>query len=174
MKRNLFFAGVFATVFLWALVAAAQPATPPTLVTFYSVGKSSKLPFGGGPGTQPWWGFIWVDDHKITHQRFAGPHFLTIKLSEGDHSIAGETGGGHEAVADKTTISVHGGIRNFVRLASKSNGAPFAPQHHIVEQVPCQQAHSEAASLDPFKLKRVEKSWLDSVVPESYFPGCEK
>lgn len=154
------------------LAAIAQQEPPLTLVTFYSAGKSSKLPFGGGPGVQPWWGHLWVDDHKITFKRFGGGHFLTMKLSEGDHSLAGETNSGHEG-SDKTVISIHKGIHYFIRLTSKSSGAPFAPIHSFAEQVTCQEAYREAVALEPVKLKRIQKSWLDYVVRESYFPECE-
>jgi len=139
------------------------------LLTLYSAGNSMKLPFGGGPGKQPWYGRLWVDGHKVTLIRKG--QFLTLKLSEGDHSFAGESAWGHQSNTE-TDIFVHGGQRYFVRLTSKSNGMPYAPVHHFAEQVTCQEAYGEAARSEPVKLKSIEKSSLDHVARESYFPEC--
>ena len=105
-------------------------------LTVYSVGNSVKLPFGGGPGIQPWYSRLWVDGRKITFIRRG--QFLTLRLPEGDHSLAGETAWGHQGDA-KTVISIHGEQRSFVRLTSKSNGLPYAPVHHFAEQVTCRE-----------------------------------
>lgn len=148
------------------------PTEPPAgqaLLTLYSAGNSMKLPFGGGPGRQPWYGRLWVDGHKVTLIRKG--QFLTLRLSEGGHSFAGESAWGHESDT-KTDISVHSGQRYFVRLTSKSNGMPYAPVHHFAEPVTCQEAYGEAARSEPVKLKRIEKSSLDHIAREPYFPEC--
>jgi hypothetical protein len=151
-----------------------SPAESPerqVLLTVYSVGSAMKLPFGGGPGIQPWYSHLWVDGRKITFIRRG--QFLTLRLPEGDHSLAGETNWGHESDA-KTVISIHGEQRCFARLTSKSNGLPYAPVHHFAEQVTCREAYDEASRNEPVKLKHIEKSEVDKVARETYFPECGK
>lgn len=146
-------------------------ASAQALLTVYSAGKSNKLPFGGGPGIQPWYGRLWVDGHKIAFIRRG--QFLTLTLSEGDHYLAGETASAHESDT-RTNVSIASAKRYFVRLTSKSNGAPFAPVHYFAELVTCQEAYREGAALEPVKLRRIEKPSLDYVARESYFPECAK
>jgi len=158
-------------VIAWQSELPAEPPPAQVLLTVYSAGSSMKLPFGGGPGRQPWYSHLWVDGHKVAFIRSG--QFLTLKLPEGNHSLGGETGWGHESDA-KTDIYVHGGQSYFVRLTSKSNGAPFAPVHHFAEQVGCQEAYDEAARSEPVKLKHVERSELDKISREGFFPECGK
>ena len=153
-----------------AAIGQQRPAEQ-VLLTVYSVGKANKLPFGGGPGIQPWASHLWVDGHKITFIRRG--HFLTLKLSPGDHYLGGETGWGHESDS-KTKISVPTGQHDFVRLTAKSNGLPYAPIHHFVEELPCHVARGEAAGSEPVKLKHIEKSELERIAPEPFFPECGK
>ncbi len=168
------------------LIGYAQPApkelptaqgrqVPPTevvLITLYSAGKYSKLPFGGGPGVQPWGSHLWVDNHKITVIRKG--YFLTLRLPEGEHALAGENGLGHES-RGKIIISLQRRSRYFIRLTSKSSGAPYAPMHYFAEPVTCQEAYDDGAvAMEPIRMKHVEKSSLDYVVRESYFPECPK
>jgi hypothetical protein len=100
-------------------------------------------------------------------------------MPEGDHTIAGEraTNGVRFGAAPEsgiqTAISLKRGTRYFMRLTVDSKQiAGFGPLHYIAEQVTCQEAYREAAAMEPVKLKRIEKSSLDYVARESYFPEC--
>jgi hypothetical protein len=114
---------------------------------------------------------LWVDDHKVT--LILKGQLLTLKLQEGDHSFAGQNGWARES-GEKTDISVHGGQHYFVRLTSNSTGVPYVPVHYFAEQVTCREAYDEAAGSEPVKLKHVQRSELDKIAREPYFPECGK
>lgn len=160
--------GIIGLIFLCLLVplSLAQQSASSTpsmvLVTVFSAGP--KVHFTTG------YGHLWIDGNKIGF--IERDHFLTLELSEGDHSFIGENNLGHEGSV-ATIISIHGD-HSFVRLSPQSNGAPFAPVHRIAEKVTCEQAYGEAATMKPVSLKRVEKASLDNVVRSSFFPQCEK
>jgi hypothetical protein len=139
------------------------------LLSLYSPqGKTMRIV----PGRQPWRSPLWVDHHKIG--TILPGQFLTLRLSVGDHSLAGFNAWGHESTID-TVISLQVGKRYFMRLIGDSKAvAGFGSAHYIAEQVTCQEAYPEAAALEAVKLKRIEKSSLDYVARESYFPECEK
>ena len=124
------------------------------------------------PGRKSWAGHLWVDHRKVG---FILPgEFLTVKLPEGEHSLAGERFGGHESSA-QTTLSLHEGERYFGRLIVESKAvAGIGPTHWMAETVTCQEAYREAAASEPVKLKHIEKSFLDSVAREPYFPECKQ
>lgn len=150
---------------------AELPAQSPVLLTLYS-------PHGPGmweiPGRKSWGGRLWLDHRKIG---FIGVgQFLTLRLSEGDHSLAGERFSFRVSESSiQTSISLHSGERYFMRLIIESKAvAGFGPTRWIGEPVTCQEAYREAAALEPVKLKLIEKSSLDSVARESYFPECGK
>jgi len=114
-------------------------------------------------------------DHKKIGLITPG-QFLTLKLHEGDHSLAGERFSfvAHES-SIQTVISLHKGERHFIRLIIESKAvAGFGPTRWVGEQVTCLVAYREAAAAEPVKLKRIEKSSLDYVVREPFFPECEK
>lgn len=145
--------------------------SPPVLVllTLYSPHGPGMLEI---PGRKSWGGHLWLDHRKIG---FIVPgQFLTLKLTEGHHSLAGERFAfGPKESSIQTDISLRKGERHFVRLIINSKAvAGFGSTRWIGESVTCQQAYSEAAALEPVKLKRIEKSSLDSVARESYFPEC--
>lgn len=174
--------------FLWTLVLAiAMPLGPsegswelPTelssgqvLLTLYSLrGPVIAGITAGMPGRKAWYGHLWLNHRKIAFISYG--QFLTLKLPGDDYSLAGQTAFGHEGSVSGV-ISLHSQEHYFVRLAVESKAVVgFGPMHYIGEKVSCQEAYREAATMEPVKLKRVEKSSLEQVVRESYFPECEK
>jgi hypothetical protein len=122
------------------------------------------------PGRKSWDGVLWVDHRKIGF--IISGQFLTLRLSEGDHALAGQTSFGHESSIN-TVISLHRGSRYFVRLVVDSKQiAGFGPTHFFAEPATCEEAYHEAAAMQPVKLKRIEKDSLEYVARESYFPEC--
>jgi hypothetical protein len=62
-----------------------------------------------------------------------------------------------------------------VRLTIDSKQiAGFGPLHYIAESITSQEAYAEAAALEPVKLKLIERSSLEQVVRNPYFPECGK
>jgi len=154
-------------------VIAQRPESPPVPVflTLYSPHGPSMLEL---PGRKSWGGRLWVDHQKIG--LITPGQFLILKLPEGDHSLAGERFSfvAHES-SIQTVISLHSGERYFMRLVIESKAVGgFGPTRWLAEQVTCQEASREAAAAEPVKLKRIEKSSLDYVARESYFPECGK
>ena len=141
------------------------------LLTLYSPHGPSMLEM---PGRKSWSGRLWVDHNRIG---LIGPgQFLTLRLPEGDHSLAGERFSflAHES-SIHTVVSLHGGKRYFMRLIIESKAiAGLGPTRWIAEQVTCQEAYREAAALEPVKLKRIERSEIDKIARETYFPECGK
>jgi hypothetical protein len=146
-----------------------EPPLGQVLLSLYSPhGKTMRIV----PGRQPWRSPLWVDHQKIG--TILPGQFLTLRLSAGDHSLAGFSAWGHESTID-TVISLHVGKRYFMRLIGDSKAvAGFGSAHYIAEEVSCQEAYPEAAALEPVKLKHIEKSSLEYVARESYFPECGK
>ncbi len=160
------------------LAAIAQQSELPAELPLGQVLLSLYSPHGPAmlelPGRKSWGGRLWVDHQKIG--LIAPGQFLTLKLSEGDHSLAGERFSffAHES-SIHTIVSLHRGERYFMRLIIESKAvAGLGPTRWIAEQVTCQEAYHEAATLEPVKLKRIEKSSLDYIARESFFPACGK
>jgi len=157
-----------------AIVAVAKEPESPTelqsgqvLVTLYSPHGPSMLEL---PGRKSWGGRLWVDDQKIG--LIVPGRFLTLGLPEGNHFLAGER---YSFFAKEssihTDISLHRGERYFMRLVIDSKAvAGFGPTRWIAEPVTCEEAYHEAATLEPVKLKRIERSEVDRVARETYFP----
>ena len=143
----------------------------PALLTLYSPHGPSMLEL---PGKKSWGGRLWVDHHKIGI--ILPGQFLILKLSEGEHSIAGEQSSFLVRESNLLTpVSLHPGQRYFMRLIIHSKAvAGIGPTRWLAEPVTCQAAYDEAATLEPVRLKRIEKPFLDEVARDSYFPECEK
>jgi hypothetical protein len=179
MKRDQFVMAVF----LWAALASLTfsqepPPLAPVLLSLYSPssrgGFRTKL-----PGRDSWFGHLWVDHRKIG--LIVPGKFVTLKIPEGEHIIAGERGvngvrfGAAPESGIQTAISLHRGTRYFMRLTVDSRQiAGFGPLYYAAEPVTCQEAYSEAVALEPVKLKHIAKPSLEQVVRESYFPECGK
>jgi hypothetical protein len=161
-------------------LAAQTPATPPELVLLSLYSASSHGGFRTKlPGRDSWFGDLWVDHRKIG--LIVPGKFVTLRMPEGDHIIAGERAvngvrfGAARESGIQTAISLHRGRRYFMRLTTDSRQiAGFGPLHYAAEPVTCQEAYSEAVALEPVQLKHIEKSSLEQVVRESYFPECDK
>ena len=154
------------------LAAIAQQPESPTELVLLSLYSPRGPVMRELPGRKSWDGVLWVDHSKIGF--IISGQFLTLRLTEGDHSLAGQTSFGHESSIN-TVISLHTGRRYFMRLIVDSKQiAGFGPTHFIAEPVTCEEAYREAAAMQPVKLKRIERSSLDYVARESYFPECEK
>src|SRR5579863_7351203 len=180
MKRYRLVKAVFFCAALTSVGFSQRPEPPlePLMfLSFYSPsshgGFRSKL-----PGQDSWFGHLWIDHRKIG--LIVPGKFVTLKIPEGSHVIAGEraVNGVRFGMAQEsdiqTAISLHEGPRYFMRLTVQSRQiAGFGPLHYLAEQVTCQEAYSEAVALEPVKLKHIEKSSLEYVVRESYFPECE-
>ena len=140
---------------------------PETLLTLYSPRGHGMLEV---PGRKSWAGHLWLDHDKVG---FIIPgQFLTLKLAEGEHSISGEAFGAHES-HNYTSLSLRRGEHHFIRLVIDSRAiAGIGPTRWIGEEVTCQEAYSEAAAFEPVKLKRIQKSFVDTVTRESFFPQC--
>ena len=169
-------AGVSALLIMAAVasVVAAQEPTPKppaqALLTLYSPHGPKMLVV---PGRKSWGGHLWVDHNEVG--LVTPGQFLTLRLPEGDHVLAGEAFSFFaKESAFNTPVSLHGEERYFMRLAIESKAvAGIGPTRWIAEPVTCQEAFQEAAALEPVKLKRIEKSFLDHLARESYFPECE-
>ncbi|HKN16831.1 MAG TPA: hypothetical protein VJX47_07815 [Candidatus Sulfotelmatobacter sp.] len=145
----------------------ADPTRELVLLTLYSPRGPAMLELSG---KKSWAGHLWLDHNKVG---FIIPgQFLTLKLSEGEHAVAGEAFLARES-SKNTVISLQRGGRYFVRLVVESKAvAGIGPTRWMAEQVTCKEAYGEAASLEPVKLKRIERPSLDHVARESYFPEC--
>jgi hypothetical protein len=155
---------------------AEQPPEP-VLLSLYSPAWRGTVLQSEFPGRGPWFGHLWVDHRKIG--LIVPGKFVTLKMPEGDHAIAGEraTNGVRLGAAPEsgiqTAVSLRRGMRYFMRLTVDSKQiAGFGPLHYVAELVTCQEAYQEAAASEPVKLKRIEKSSLEQVVREPYFPEC--
>jgi len=157
---------------------AKEPGSSPTdlppahvLLTLYSPHGFGMLEW---PGRKSWGGHLWIDHRKIGG--IMPGQFLTLKLPEGDHSLGGEQSSILLRESNlQTQISLHAGGRYFMRLIIESKAvAGLGPTRWIAEPVTCQEAYREAATLGPVKLKRIERSSLERVARESYFPECGK
>jgi hypothetical protein len=166
------------TMAVMAIAAVAKGPGSPTdlppvqvLLTLYSPHGSSMLEL---PGRKSWGGHLWIDHHKIGG--IMPGQFLILKLPEGEHSLAGEQSSFLVRESNlQTPISLHAGERYFMRLIIESKAvAGLGPTRWIAEPVTCQEAYREAATLGPVKLKRIERSSLEQVARESYFPECGK
>ena len=156
-------------------VAAALGAQEPTkqpdaILTLYS-------PRGGMqrtvPGRYAWAGLLWIDNQRVTRRKMMPGHFLSLKLPNGSHAITGWNFWGHESDTG-TAISLEAGKRYFVRLVADSHVvAGFGGTSYFGELVTCEEAHRDAAALEPIKLKHIADAFLESVVRESYFPECK-
>lgn len=174
------------TIAAMAFAAIAQQSESPTelplapvLLSLYSPSWHGTVLQSELPGRGPWYGHLWVD-HREIGLIFPGK-FVTLKMPEGDHIIAGERAingirfGAARESGIQTAISLHRGTRYFMRLTVDSKQiAGFGPLHYIAEPVTCQQAYREAVALEPVKLKRIEKPSLDYIAREPYFPECGK
>jgi hypothetical protein len=177
---------LFMALFLWLAFGSltfsqdtpTEPPLEPVLLSLYSLpshgGFRSKL-----PGQDSWFGHLWVDHRKIG--LIVPGKFVTLKIPEGEHIIAGERGvngarfGPAPESSIQTAVSLHRGTRYFMRLTVDSRQvAGFGPLHYLAEPVTCREAYSEAVALEPVKLKHIEKPILEQVVRESYFPECGK
>jgi len=160
-----------------ALAAIAEESSPTelppgqVLLTLYLPHGPSMLEL---PGRKSWGGCLWVDHQKIG--LIVPGRFLTLKLAEGNHLLAGERYSFTPKESNTyTDISLHRGEHYFMRLVIESKAiAGIGPTRWIAEQVTCQEAYREAATLEPVKLKRIERSSLDYIARESYFPECGK
>jgi hypothetical protein len=159
-----------------ALAAIAKESESPTkstprlvLLTLYSPHGPSMFEL---PGRKSWGGRLWVDHEKIG--LIEPGRFLTLKLPEGSHFLAGERFSFFaKENSIHTDISLHRGERYFMRLVIESKAvAGLGPTRWIAERVTCQEAYREAAALEPVKLKRVEGQSLEYIARESYFPEC--
>jgi hypothetical protein len=129
------------------------------------------------PGRDSWWGPLWID-HREIGQIVPG-EFLILKIPEGDHSFAGERAvngvrfGAARESSIQTVISFHPGGLYYVRLTVDSKQvAGFGPLHYLAESITCQEAYAEADALEPVKLNHIERSSLEQVVRNPYFPEC--
>src|ERR1700676_5336739 len=123
---------------------AALPAGQ-VLLTLYSPHGPSGLEL---PGRKSWGGRLCVDHQKIG--LIVPGRFLTLKLPEGNHFLAGER---YSLVAKEssihTEVSLHRGERRFMRLIIESKAvAGLGPTRWIAEPVTCQEAYREAAVLE--------------------------
>jgi hypothetical protein len=169
-----------------ALAAIAKESESPTelplapvLLILYSPSWHRTVLQSEFPGRGSWFGHLWVDHRKIG--LIVPGKFVTLKMPEGDHIIAGERAingirfGAARESGIQTAISLHRGTRYFMRLTVDSKQiAGFGPLHYIAEPVTCQEAYREAATLEPVKLKRIQRSSLDSIARESYFSRVRK
>lgn len=171
---------MFAAVFFVGSVLVSQafpqglPAKPPpepALLTLYSL---HGFGLGEWPGRKSWGGFLWIDHRKIG--KIIPGQFLTVKLPEGNHSLAGEQSSFVLRESNlQTPMSLQAGERYFMRLIIESKAvAGLGPTRWIAERVTCQDAYREAATLEPVKLKRIDKSSLEQIAREPYFPECGK
>jgi hypothetical protein len=151
----------------------------PVLLSLYSPSWHGTVLQSEFPGRGPWFGHLWVDHREIA--LVVPGKFVTLKMAEGDHIIAGERAtngirfGAARESGIQTAISLHRGTRYFMRLTVDSKQiAGFGPLHYIAEPVTCQEAYLEAAALEPVKLKRIERSEVDKIARETYFPECGK
>ena len=157
-----------------SLAAMGQVSESPNalaLLTVYSPEGPSMLEF---PGRKSWAGHLWLDHGDVG--RLTPGHFLTLKLREGEHCLAGERFSfmAHESDV-RTVFTLHSGQRSFMRLVIESKAvAGFGPTRWLAEPVTCQEASHEAAAAQPVLLKRLEKSALDQVAREPFFPECTR
>ena len=147
---------------------AHSSVTRQVLLTVYSPHGPRMLMV---PGRKSWTGHLWLDHVKVG---FITPgQFLTLRLSGGDHSLAGEAFLAHES-SNNTVISLRHDERYFARLVIENKAvAGIGRTRWFAEQVSCEEAYSEAAALEPVKLKRIEKPLLNHIARESYFPECQ-
>ena len=165
-------------VAVMALGAVAKESEFLTELPLAQVPLTVYSPHGPGmlvvPGRKSWGGHLWLDHQEIG--RILPGQFLTLKLHEGNHSLAGEAFCFCIRESSmNTVISIQRGERYFMRLIVESKAvAGLGPTRWIAERVTCPEAYREAAALEPVKLKRIEKTSLDFIARESYFPECGK
>jgi hypothetical protein len=172
------------TIAVTALAAIAQQSELPTdlplapvLLSLYSPSWHGTALQSEFPARGPWFGHLWVDHRELG--LIVPGKFVTLKMPEGDHLIAGERAingirfGAARESGIQTAISLHPGTRYFMRLTVDSKQiAGFGPLHYIAEPVTCREAYDEAARNEPVKLKHIEKSEVDKIARETYFPEC--
>jgi hypothetical protein len=166
MKRYIALTVALATT----LFAQEAPKPPDATLTLYSPRRNMRRTV---PGRHPWAGLLWIDHQRVTKIKVLPGHFLSLRLANGDHAISGWNSWGHESDAT-TPISLEPGKHYFVRLMADSHVvAGFGGASYFGELVTCEEAHKDAAALEPIKLKHITEQFLDSTVREPYFPECE-
>jgi len=164
------------TVFRVALVATlfvssclAQKGT----VTFYTPGNSVKSTTASllPRSQQPFTGWLFDGPQPLAHVQPG--RFMTFHLSPGEHSF---TVPWHSTRPgkDQLSIKVESGGQYCVRLSAKMTNfepIPYERLNSQVEEVPCQQAQSEAAHMKPIEIKRVDPAARGELDPTTTFPS---
>ena len=142
-------------------------------VTFYSWGITTKTeaasllpkneqPFGGLQGG-------WVLDGPQRLARVRAGSFVTFHLSPGEHTFTdmGPTGASKKPLV----INVKDGGQYCVRLFAKVIILwVYDKWDNQIEEVPCQQAQSEAAHLKLVEIKRVDPAVRAQLASQATFP----
>ena len=75
---------------------------------------------------------------------------------------------------DQLLINVERGGQHCVRLSAKMTNFELIPYERLnsqIEEVPCQQALSEAAHMKPIEIKRVDPAVRGALDPTTTFPS---
>jgi len=179
MKGLLVSAALFVT-FRGVVAGQAQPA----LVTFYSAGcrfcvKELMADEFAGSAIVPYGGAVYDGQVKVL-QAMAPNRFVTVRMSPGPHSFAGENMGyfsltRKRAKKGSLSLTLQPGQHYFVSLLTKDKGVTFWFRRFttILAEKDCQEAFKEGAQTEPLRPRGIRKDHLADVQATVYFPACE-
>ena len=142
-------------------------------VIFYTPGTSAKNVAAGllPRSQQPFTGWLFDGPQRLARVRPG--RLISFHLSPGTHSF---TVPWHPAQPGKEplVISIEGGGKYCIRLYAKMTNLELFPFQWLdsqIEEVPCEQAEREAASMKPIESKWVEPTVRSELEPTTAFPG---